>query len=325
MTKEELLHLYRQMALIRRFEETAEEMYGKRKIGGFLHVYIGEEAVAVGATAALHHDDYVVSHYREHGHAIAKGCDPKRIMAELFGKATGVCKGKGGSMHLFCSHHYMMGGYAIVSGGMPIATGLALASQYKGDGRVTVNFFGDGAVDEGEFHEALDLAALWKLPIVFLCENNFYAMGTALQRTSPVKDVHLRAQGYGMPGLEVDGMDVVAVREATAEAVARARAGEGPSLLEAKTYRFRGHSMADPAVYRQKDEEAIWKARDPILRLRSALLGDKVCEEPELKAIDEEVVATVAEAVQFAEESPLLPVSEMTDDIYAGTGGIHRG
>jgi len=312
-----LLNLYRQMVLIRRFEETAAEMYARGRIAGFLHLYIGQEATGVGAIAALRPDDYVVSHYREHGHALAKGLEPRRVMAELFGKATGVSRGKGGSMHLFDTSLGFLGGYAIVGGGMPIAVGLGLASAYRGDSRTVLNFFGDGAANEGEFHESLNLAALWKLPVVFLLENNLYAMGTAVSRACAEPELYRRAVAYGMPGERIDGMEVLTVLEATKRAVERARAGEGPTLLEAVTYRYRGHSMADPVQYRTKEEEADWKKRDPIARFRARLESAEKIAKADFAKIDNEVETTLREAVQFAEESPELPISALYEDIYA--------
>jgi pyruvate dehydrogenase E1 component alpha subunit len=319
MDKPLLLSLLRQMLLIRRFEERSAEMYTMGKIGGFLHLYIGQEAVGVGAISVLEPHDYIVSHYREHGHALARGMESGRVMAELFGRVTGVSKGKGGSMHLFDAAKGFFGGYAIVGAGMPIATGLALASQYAGDGRVTLNFFGDGAVNQGEFHESLNLAALWRLPVVFLCENNQYAMGTSIERTSAVKEVHKRASAYGIPGTSVDGMDLMAVREATREAVERARSGGGPTLLEAITYRFRGHSMADPTmVYRSRDEEDHWKKRDPIPLFESWLKSAELITDAEIEALNREVANEVAEAIRFADESPEPPLTALLEDVYAG-------
>ena len=255
MDRELRLRMYRQMALIRAFEESAGEQYGRSKIGGFLHLYIGEEACAVGAINALQTDDYVVTHYRDHGHAIVKGCSPRAVMAELFGKATGVSGGMGGSMHLFCEKNHLMGGYAIVAGGMPIGTGIALGLQHQHLPLVSMTFFGDGAVNEGEFHESLNLASLWKLPVVFFCENNQYGMGTPIAKASAVTEIYRRAEAYAMPATQVDGMDVEAIYRVSQEAVERARDGGGPSLIEALTYRFKGHSMADAVAYRTREEE----------------------------------------------------------------------
>jgi len=310
-------HLYRQMLLIRRFEERAAQEYAYQKIGGFLHLYIGEEAVAVGGISTLRADDYVVSHYRDHGHALAKGSDPKRVMAELFGKVTGLCKGKGGSMHLFDVEHGMMGGYAIVAGGMPIAAGHALASQYLGDGRVTLDFFGDGAANEGEFHETLNLASLWKLPIAFVLENNYYAMGTRVDRASAEPQLWKRAAAYALPGVRIDGMDVLEVRREVAAAVQRARNGEGPSLVEAMTYRFRGHSMADPARYRPRQEEEEWKARDPLPLFEQKLRSAGFISDEELAQIAQAVEEQVEAAVRFADESPFPLPEALYEDVYA--------
>jgi len=315
--RDEALRLYRQMVLIRLFEERAAQEYAYQKIGGFLHLYIGEEAVAVGAISTIRQDDLVVSHYRDHGHALAKGSDPKKVMAELFGKVTGLCKGKGGSMHLFDVEHGFLGGYAIVAGGMPIAAGHALASQYLGQGRVVLDFFGDGAANEGEFHETLNVAGLWKLPIVFILENNLYAMGTRVDRASANPELWERAQAYNMPGQRVDGMDVLAVRRAVGEAVRRARAGEGPSLVEALTYRFRGHSMADPARYRERAEVESWSGRDPITLFSAALQEAEMLDDAGSQRIHDEVAAQVEEAVRFADESPFPPPEALYQDVYA--------
>jgi len=309
--------LLRQMLLIRTFEDKAAEMYAKGKIGGFLHLYNGEEAVAVGAISVLRLEDLVVTHYRDHGHALAKGSEPRRCMAELFGKATGLCKGKGGSMH-FCDVSVgILGGYAIVAGHLPIAAGLALAFQYQGKDNVVLCFFGDGATNIGDFHEALNLASLWKLPVIYICENNLYGMGTALRKSSALLDIHKKAAAYDMPGERVDGMDVFAMREATARAVAAARAGEGPTLLEAICYRFRGHSMADPVLYRKKEEEQAWRTRDPITTLRARLEARGLLSAQEYAALEREVLAVIEEAVRFAEESPEPAPEELYTDVYA--------
>ncbi|HEV8663695.1 MAG TPA: pyruvate dehydrogenase (acetyl-transferring) E1 component subunit alpha [Candidatus Methylomirabilis sp.] len=309
--------LLRQMLLIRNFEDKAAEMYAKGKIGGFLHLYNGEEAVAVGAISVLRKEDLVVTHYRDHGHALAKGSDPGRCMAELFGKATGLCKGKGGSMHFCDASVGILGGYAIVAGHLPLATGLAFAFQYQGKDNVVLCFFGDGATNGGDFHEALNLSSLWKLPVVFICENNLYGMGTALRKASALLDIHKKAAAYDMPGERVDGMDVFAVREATARAVAAARAGEGPTLLEALCYRFRGHSMADPVLYRGKEEEHVWRARDPITTLRARLEAEGVLSTEEYEALEREVTTRIEEAVRFAEGSPEPAPEELYTDVYA--------
>lgn len=317
MERETRLNMYRQMVLIRLFEEMAAEQYGRGRIGGFLHLYIGEEACAVGAINAIRHDDYVVAHYRDHGHALAKGCSPRAVMAELFGKATGVSRGFGGSMHLFCPDNRLMGGYAIVGGHIPIGAGIALGVQQLRQDLVCIAFFGDGAVNEGEFHEAMNLAALWKLPMIFFVENNQYAMGTALHRTSALPEIYKRAEAYNMPSQQVDGMDVEAVYRVTHEAVERARQGDGPTLIEALTYRFKGHSMADPVTYRTREEEAEWHPRDPIAVFGNRLLHEGTATEAELHQMRQEVDAVVRDAVVFAEKSP-EPTWEMLEEaVYA--------
>jgi pyruvate dehydrogenase E1 component alpha subunit len=317
MDREQRMTMYRQMALIRRFEEAAGEQYGRGRIGGFLHLYIGEEACAVGAINAIRHEDYVVTHYRDHGHALVKGCSPRAVMAELFGKATGVSRGMGGSMHLFCKENRLMGGYAIVGGGIPIGMGIGLGVQYLGQDLVCLDFFGDGAVNEGEFHESLNMASLWDLPVVFFCENNLYAMGTAVTRTAAVPEIYKRAEVYDMASTQVDGMDVEAVYRATADAVDRARRGGGPTLIEAITYRFKGHSMADAVVYRTREEEEGWRSRDPITVLRTRLLDEGAATAEALAQIDQEVEDVVTDAVHFAEESPEPTVEEMYRLVYA--------
>lgn len=315
--KELMRDLLYKMVLIRRFEDKAAEMYARGKVAGFLHLYNGEEAVGVGAISVLRKEDLVVTHYRDHGHALAKGCDPKRLMAELFGKATGVSKGKGGSMHFFDASVGFLGGWAIVGGQIPLAVGLAFASKYLEAGHVVLNIFGDAATNIGEFHEALNMAALWKVPIVFLCENNLYGMGTAVSRASAVTEIARKATAYGIPGERVDGMDVLAVREVVGKAVDRARRGDGPSLIEALTYRFRGHSMADPVFYRDKAEAEEWKDRDPILQFQKRLATDGVLAAEETAAIDQEVDQVIEESVRFAEESPFPPPEALYEDVYA--------
>ena len=315
----QLLELYRRMVMIRQFEEKTAEMYARGKITGFCHLYAGEEAVAVGAIYALYDKDYVLSTYREHGHCLAKGADPKLVMAELFGKVTGISKGRGGSMHLFDPDLRFMGGYAIVGGGLPIATGLGLSVQYNEGPEVVCCFFGDGALPQGAFHESLNMASLWKLPVVFVCENNFYGMGTMVQNAICQEELYRFAEPYKMPGVRVDGMDVLEVYGATMEAVARAREGDGPSLIEAVTYRFRGHSMSDPAEYRSKREERIWQERDPIKNLRRRMLGKRHLAEARLGDIDAAVAREIEEAVKFADESPEPSVEELGKGIYAGS------
>jgi pyruvate dehydrogenase E1 component subunit alpha len=313
------VELMRQMLLIRRFEEKAAEMYALGKIGGFLHLYIGQEAVAVGAMSTLRADDYVIAGYREHGHALAKGADPKRVMAELFGRRDGVSKGKGGSMHMFVREVNFLGGHAIVGGYLPIAAGVAFAIRYEERDRVILCFFGDGSVPQGEFHESLNLASLWKLPVVFICENNRYAMGTPIQRALAQTEVYRFAEAYRMVGEVCDGMDVLAVRECVGRAVERARGSRTPSLVEARTYRFRGHSMRDPAaaVYRTKEEVEEEKRRDPILLFHDRITRQSVLDEAGWKALTGEVEARIAEAVAFADTSPEPPAEWLTEDVYA--------
>jgi pyruvate dehydrogenase E1 component alpha subunit len=296
-----LFSFYREMQRIRRCEEESARGYAQGKIGGFLHLYIGQEAVAVGACAALEPDDYVIGTYRDHGLAIAKGMPIKTVMAELYGKVTGCSQGLGGSMHLFDVEHHMLGGYGIVGGHIPVAAGVAFASKYRKDGRVTLCFFGEGAVSIGGFHEALSLAALWKLPIVFICENNEYSMGTPLSRTMSVEDVSLKAAGYGMAGDRFFVRDVIDVEAHVAQAVQRARKASEPTLIEARTYRFRGHSMSDPGKYRTPAELEERKKSDPLTRARAELeasgFADKLAE------VDADVEREIEEAVRFAEQS----------------------
>jgi pyruvate dehydrogenase E1 component alpha subunit len=304
------------MLLIRRFEEKCAELYTVGKIQGFLHLYIGEEAVAVGAMQALTPEDNIVSTYREHGHALARGLPAGSVMAEMYGKANGCCRGRGGSMHLFDASRRFYGGWAIVGGHLPLAIGLALADKMQNRPRVTACFFGDGAVAEGVFHEALNLAALWKLPVLFLCENNLYAMGTHVTRHQAQTDIARKAQGYGMPGGAVDGMDVLAVETATRRAVEAVRRGDGPRLLEARTYRFRAHSMYDAELYRSKEEVEQWKKRDPIMTLTVRLREQQRLDEKELADLEAEVAAEVADAVTFAESGPWEPVENLLQDVY---------
>jgi len=303
-TADELMPLYRQMLAIRRLEEASAKAYSQGgKIGGFLHLIIGQEAVCVGAIAALEPKDYVVATYREHGHAYAKGVSSRAILAELYGKKTGLVKGLGGSMHLFSKEHNFLGGYGIVGGHVPIAAGAAFASKYRGDGRVTLCFFGEGASTIGGFAEGIALAALWKIPVVFICENNQYSMGTPLYRSLAVEDVSLRALAHGMARDRFDGDDVVKVKRRIAEAVARARETGEPTLVEVVTYRFRGHSMSDPGLYRTKDEVEEWKRRDPLTRSRAKLL-ELGAKEPDIVALEDDVKAEIEDAVKFAETSP---------------------
>ncbi len=310
--------LLSQMALIRRFEEKAAEMYALGKIGGFLHLYIGQEAVAVGATSHVRLDDYAVSSYREHGHCLAKGSDPRNIMAELFGRRDGLSKGKGGSMHLFDKSVNFLGGHAIVGAHLPLAAGAGFAIKYRGGDQVVLCYFGDGAVPQGEFHESMNLASLWKLPVIFICENNRYAMGTAIDRALAQTEIWRFAENYNMHGEAVDGMDVLAVREAIGRAVARARKDKAPALIEARTYRFRGHSMRDPAgaVYRTREEVDREKQRDPILLFAERCVKDGILADVDVKAIEKDVSDVVDEAVAFADASPEPPAEWLLTDVY---------
>jgi pyruvate dehydrogenase E1 component alpha subunit len=314
-----LLELYRQMLTIRRVEEAAAKAYAQGKIGGFLHLGIGQEAVCVGAIAALRPTDYVVATYREHGHYMAKGGTAKEVLAELYGRATGASKGMGGSMHLFSAKHRMLGGYGIVGGHVPLAAGVAFASKYRGSDDVTLCFFGDGSVPQGAFHEGISLAGLWKLPIVFICENNQYSMGTPLYRTLAVADVTERAAGYAVARDRFDGEDVLRVRDRIAEAVQRARQTQQPTLVEVVTYRFRGHSMSDPGTYRTKDEIEEWKKRDAIPLARERLTKEHGVSEDELVSLEAHVKAEVQEAVRFADQSPPADEQTMWGSIYAGS------
>jgi pyruvate dehydrogenase E1 component subunit alpha len=318
MDRDDLLSLYRQMLLIRRFEEKSAEMYALAKIAGFLHLYIGEEAIAVGAVAALRPDDYVISAYRDHGHCLARGSDPGAVMAELFGKATGLCQGKGGSMHLVDLPHRFMGGYAIVGGHIPLAAGLAFATKYQKLDLVTVCFFGEGAVPSGQAHEAFNLAALWKLPVIFICENNRYGMGTPVQRAVALYDnVAEAARSYGINATRVDGMDVLAVRETMRGVVDDVRKGQGPFFIEAMTYRFMGHSMADPSHghYRTKEEVEEHRKRDPLLLLKDTMLAKQLCGEADFKLAEQDVNEVVAGAVKFADQSPFPDPAALHRDV----------
>ncbi len=316
LTRTQLLEMHYTMSLLRRFEEKSAEEYTRGKIGGFMHLYIGQEAVGVGCIATLRQDDYVLSSYREHGHAIAKGMEPGAVMAELFGKITGCSKGKGGSMHMWSNDLRLFGGNGIVAAQLPMAAGLAFAAQYQGLDNVTMCFFGDGAVDEGAFHESLNLASLWKLPVVYICENNQYSMGMAVTKAWAVENLLPRAAAYNMPGEQVDGMDVIAVYEAARRAVERARRGEGPTLLEIKTYRFRGHSMTDPAYYRTREEEKEWRnTRDPIGIFEKKLLEQNIATQAELDQDDARATQVAEEAAEFAENSPDPDPEELFTDV----------
>jgi pyruvate dehydrogenase E1 component alpha subunit len=316
--KTQLLGFYRQMRLIREFEREAERQYTRGNIKGFLHVYSGEEAIAVGAISTLQPQDYVVTHYRDHGQALARGMVSKAIMAELFGKATGCSKGKGGSMHLFDAEKNFMGGYAIVGGQIPLATGLALASQYNEEDRVTLCFLGDGAVQEGEFHESMNLASVWDLPIIFLCENNLYGMGASAKHTmSMYNEIYKMANAYGIRGCQVDGNDVLAVHELMQESTQQVRSGKGPLFIEAQTYRLRGHSIADPANYRPEEEVEYWEARDPIIRFQDWLTEQELASRQEFDEIDASVEREIVEAAEFAESSPFPEPEALYENIYS--------
>jgi pyruvate dehydrogenase E1 component alpha subunit len=306
------------MMLIRRFEEKAAEAYALGKIGGFLHLYIGEEAVAVGASSVLRPDDYAISAYREHGHCLAKGSDPRRAMAELYGRRDGLSKGKGGSMHLFDRSVNFLGGHAIVGAHLPLAAGAGFAIKYEGGDQVVVCYFGDGAVPEGEFHESMNLAALWKLPVIWICENNRYAMGTSVERALAQTEIWKFGQTYGIPSEAVDGMDVLAIREVVGRAVERARRDGTPSLIEARTYRFRGHSMRDPAgaVYRTKEEVEREKLRDPIALFQQRALEAGALTEGDVRGIEKDVNDRIDEAVAFADASPEPPLEWLMTDVY---------
>ena len=316
MDKNLMISLYRDMIRIRRFEEESARQYTRGKIGGFLHLYNGEEAVAVGAISAVEPTDYILATYREHAHYLARVGDMNAAMSELFGKATGCAKGRGGSMHFFDVSKRFMGGHAIIGGHVPIAAGIAFASKYRGEPDVTLCFFGEGTANMGAFHEGMSLSALWKLPVVFICENNMYSMGTPLYRTLAVEDVAVRAKGYPMAQEIVNGDDVLEVRDAVRRAAKRARAESLPILVEAKTYRFRGHSMSDPAKYRTKEEVEEWMKRDPIRLLANRMYDLGIATEAQLKAIDDEAKQEVAEAVKFADASPAPDPATLFDDIY---------
>ncbi|MGI6038404.1 MAG: thiamine pyrophosphate-dependent dehydrogenase E1 component subunit alpha [Limnochordia bacterium] len=317
ISKETKLWMLEKMLKIRRFEEQVYDSFLKNKIPGFAHLYIGEEAVAVGACANLREDDFLTSTHRGHGHLIAKGGKPNEAMAEIFGKETGYCKGRGGTMHIADFSLGMLGANGIVGGGFPIAVGAGWSAQYRGTDQVTVCFFGDGASNEGTFHESINLASVWDLPVIFLCENNQFGISVHQSRHQKVKDIADRAKGYGIPGVIVDGMDVLAVYEACQEAVARARRGEGPTLIEAKTYRFMGHHVGDPGtVYRDKEEIEKWRERCPIKTFREKLFAEGVLTEAEYEAMDKRITEEMLAAVKFAEESPWPDPTVALDGLY---------
>lgn len=315
-TKQTYIDWYRLMLLIRRFEEKSAQMYGQNKIRGFCHLYTGQEAVVAGMVSAKKDGDKTITAYRDHGHALAMGIPANAVMAELFGRVDGCSKGKGGSMHMFSKEHNFYGGHGIVGGQIPLGAGIALADQYKGNDHVTYCYMGDGAVRQGALHETFNMAMVWKLPVVFICENNNYAMGTSVERTTNVLDIYKIASGYEMPAEQVDGMSCEAVHDSMATAAKRARDGEGPTFLELKTYRYRGHSMSDPAKYRTKDELAQYKKVDPIEILKVTILKEKYMNQTQLDTMEEEIEKEVADSTEFAENSPFPDVSELYTDVY---------
>lgn len=317
ITKDTYLQWYESMLLMRKFEEKAGQLYGQQKIRGFCHLYIGQEAVMAGAMSVLGPNDSMITAYREHAHALARGMSANEIMAELYGKATGCSKGKGGSMHMFSKELGLYGGHGIVGGQIPLGAGIAFAEKYKGTTNVNVCYMGDGAVRQGALNEAFNMAMLWKLPVVFVCENNGYAMGTSVARTTNMLDIYKIGLGFDMPCAPVDGMDPVAVHNAMDEAVSRARRGEGPTFLEMRTYRYKGHSMSDPAKYRSKEEVEEYKAKDPIESVKETILRKKYANEAWIEEINEKVKAIVDESVRFAEESPWPEPQELYTDVYA--------
>ena len=311
-----LVDMYWKMLLIRHFENAVVKLFYERRIRGSTHVYLGQEAIAVGACAALEDKDLITSTHRGHGHCIAKGGEPKKMMAELLGKATGYCKGKGGSMHIADFSKGMLGANGVVGGSIPIAVGAALASQYAGTGQVVLCFFGDGALNQGSFHESANLAAIWKLPVVFICENNLYALSTRVDYAFAINDLAQRAIAYGFPGVSVDGNDVLAVYETVSEAVQRARSGEGPTLVVANTYRWEGHMVGDPMVYRSKEEVEEWKKKDPLARFEKFLLSQGIIDGEKVEELKEEAESIIQEAVEFALQSPEPPLETLYEDVY---------
>jgi pyruvate dehydrogenase E1 component alpha subunit len=316
VTKELLLKLYKDMLLIRRFEEKAGQLYGMGLIGGFCHLYIGQEAVVVGMQNCITPNDAVITSYRDHGHMIACGMDPKGIMAELTGRIGGFSKGKGGSMHMFSTEKHFYGGHGIVGAQVPLGTGIAFAHKYRSNGALSLVYFGDGSVNQGQVYESFNMASLWQLPVIYIIENNEYAMGTSVKRSHSTTELFRRGEGFAIPGKQVDGMDVLAVREAGMEAVEHVRSGKGPFLLEMKTYRYRGHSMSDPAKYRSKEEVEKYKEQhDPIEGLKARMMRDGVANEDALKEIDKQIKVVVNEAADFAQNSPEPPESELWTDV----------
>jgi pyruvate dehydrogenase E1 component alpha subunit len=315
-SKEQYLKWYEEMLLMRRFEERCGMLYGQQKIKGFLHLYIGQEAVVAGAMSVLGPEDNMITAYRDHAHAIAKGTSPRAVMAELYGKDTGCSKGKGGSMHMFDFKHRFFGGHGIVGGQIPLGAGIAFAEQYKGTKNVTVCYMGDGAVRQGAFHEALNMAMTWKLPVIFIIENNFYAMGTSVARTSNVTNLYKLGHAYDMPSHPVDGMKVETVHEAMEKAVKHARDGKGPTLLEMVTYRYKGHSMSDPGKYRKKEELESYKEKDPLEITLKTIRSHKLASDAQIEEIEKRVKDIVDDSVKFAEESPYPDASELYKDVY---------
>ncbi|MBC7912966.1 MAG: pyruvate dehydrogenase (acetyl-transferring) E1 component subunit alpha [Pyrinomonadaceae bacterium] len=316
ITKDTYLHWYESMLLMRKFEEKAGQLYGQQKIRGFCHLYIGQEAVLAGAMSTLGPDDSMITTYRDHAHALARGMSANEIMAELYGKATGCSKGKGGSMHMFSKEKKFFGGHGIVGAQIPLGAGIAFAEQYLGTKNVNVCYMGDGAVRQGALNETFNMAMLWKLPVIFICENNGYAMGTSVARTTNMTDIYKIGLGFDMPCAPVDGMDPVAVHNAMDEAVQRARRGEGPTFLEMRTYRYKGHSMSDPAKYRTKEELEGYKAKDPIITVKKAIVENKWADDVWFDEIDTKIKAIVEESVKFAEESPYPEAEELYKDVY---------
>ncbi len=316
ITKETYLNWYESMVLMRKFEERAGQLYGQQKIRGFCHLYIGQEAVVAGAMSVLRKEDGMITAYRDHAHAIAKGVTANAVMAELYGKATGCSKGKGGSMHMFDAECNFFGGHGIVGGQIPLGAGIAFAEKYKGTDNVCVCYMGDGAVRQGALNETFNMAMLWKLPVIFICENNGYAMGTSVQRTTNMTDIYKIGLGFDMPCAPVDGMSCEAVHNAMDEAVDRARRGDGPTFLEIKTYRYKGHSMSDPAKYRSKDEVEDYKQKDPIEQVKATILKKKYADEKWLDEVEQRVKDIVEESVEFAEKSPYPEASELYTDVY---------
>ncbi|MDP1727625.1 MAG: pyruvate dehydrogenase (acetyl-transferring) E1 component subunit alpha [Bacteroidota bacterium] len=315
-TKETYLNWFEQMLLMRRFEEKSAQLYGQQKIKGFCHLYIGQEAVVAGTMSALKKDDRIITAYRDHAHAIGCGIPSREVMAELFGKVTGCSKGKGGSMHMFSKEHNFFGGHGIVGGQIPLGAGIAFADKYRGGDQVTVCYFGDGAARQGALHETFNMAMLWQLPVIFVIENNGYAMGTSVGRTTTVNEMYKIGDGYEMPSFAVDGMHPEAVHTAIAEAAERGRKGEGPTLLEIRTYRYRGHSMSDPAKYRTKEEVEEYKSKDPIEEVKASLLKKKWATTADLEQIEAKIIAIIKEAVEFSENSPYPEASDLYEDVY---------